>query len=333
MKLIRDLRDIHQAPAQTVLTIGNFDGVHLGHREIFRKVVRKARAMHGTAAVLTFEPHPLRFLAPDKAPPRINTPPEKVRLLEASCIDLLLILEFNQRFADLPAEAFVRDILVDKLAVAELVVGYDYAFGKNREGDLDFLQAKAEQYGFRLETLGPIRQGGEVYSSTRIRQALQAGEVAGVVKVLGRHFTLDGRVVHGAGRGRNLGFPTANLETDKELVPAEGVYAVKVKWRDRLYDAVVNIGTCPTFAGQKPTLEIHLIDFRQSLYGETLRLYFVERLRAEQRFPSPAALVTAIRSDVERARTLLETRDVVEYREYLASDRPGDPFPCGLGEN
>ena len=329
MKLIRELEEIRQAPPGTVLTIGNFDGVHLGHREIFRKVVRKARAVQGTAAVLTFEPHPLRFLAPDKAPPRINTPQEKIRLLEASCIDLLLILEFNRRFADMPAEDFVEDILVDKLAVAELVVGYDYAFGKNRQGDISFLQDQAEQYGFRLETLGPIRQDGEVYSSTRIRQALQAGDVAGVIKVLGRNFTLDGRVVHGAGRGRNLGFPTANLETDKELVPAEGVYAVKVKWRDRLYDGVVNIGTCPTFPGQKPSMEIHVIDFQQSLYDETLRLYFVERLRAEQRFSSPAELMAAIRSDVERARRLLEIREVVEYREYLASDRPDDPFPCG----
>ena len=332
MKLVRDLKDIRKPPPGTVLTIGNFDGVHLGHREIFRKVVRKARAIQGTAAVLTFEPHPLRLLAPDKAPPRINTPEEKVRLLEASCIDLLVVLAFNRQLAAMPAEAFVRDILVDKLAVAELVVGYDYAFGKDREGDLEFLQARAAQYGFRLETLEPIRQSGEVYSSTRIRRALQAGDVAGVVKVLGRNFTLDGRVVAGAGRGRNLGFPTANLATDKELVPAQGVYAVKVKWRDRLYDGVVNIGTCPTFDGAGPTLEIHLIDFRQDLYGETLRLYFVERLRAEQRFAGAEDLSTAIRADVERARSLLEKREVVEYREYLASDRPGDPFPCGLEE-
>jgi len=328
MKIIRDLQELRQPPQGTVLTIGNFDGVHLGHREIFRKVLRRARELDGTAAVLTFEPHPLRLLAPEHAPPRINTPEEKIRLMEASCIDLLVVQPFDRIFAALSADAFVHDILVGKLAVTHLVVGYDYAFGRGREGNMDFLQDRASEYGFVLETLDPISRGGEVYSSTRIRQSLQAGDVAGVVDVLGRNFTLDGQVVHGAGRGRTLGFPTANLDTDKEILPANGVYAVKVKWHERLYDAVVNIGDRPTFQNQDATLEIHLLDFQESLYDETLRLYFVDRLRGEQSFASIGALQQAIQHDIERARNILAERGVVEFREYLAGGDADKLFDC-----
>jgi riboflavin kinase/FMN adenylyltransferase len=320
MRVVRELDSFQPPPQNTVLTIGNFDGVHLGHREVFRRVVSKARAMKGTAAVLTFEPHPLRLLAPEHAPPRINTPEEKVRLLEASRIDLLVVLEFNRQLAGMSAEDFVRKILVGKLGIRHLVVGYDYAFGCNREGDIDFLENRSRQYGFTLEALEPICKGGEVYSSTRIRQALQAGDVTGVVDVLGRNFTLDGVVVRGAGRGQTLGFPTANLETDKEILPAKGVYAVKVKWRGQLYDAVVNIGRRPTFDNQEATLEIHLLDFRENLYGEVLRIYFVERLRAEQRFDSVEALKAAVWRDIDLARDLLGVKGVVEFREYLAHD-------------
>ena len=329
MRIIRDLQELRQPPQGTVLTIGNFDGIHLGHREIFRKVLRRARELNGTAAVLTFEPHPLRLLAPEHAPPRINTPEEKIRLMEASCIDLLVVQPFDQAFAALSADAFVRDILVGKLAVTHLVVGYDYAFGRGREGNMAFLQSKASEYGFVLEILDPISHGGEVYSSTRIRQSLQAGDVAGVVDVLGRNFTLDGRVVHGAGRGRTLGFPTANLETEKEILPANGVYAVKVKWQERLYDAVVNIGDRPTFQNQDATLEIHLLDFQDSLYDETLRLYFVDRLRGEQSFASVGALQQAIQLDIERARKVLAERGVVEFRQYLAGEDADKLFDCG----
>lgn len=331
MKIVRDLQELQRPPQGTVLTIGNFDGVHLGHREIFRKVLRQARQFDGTAAVLTFEPHPLRLLAPQHAPPRINTPKEKIRLMEASCIDLLVVLSFDRRFAALSADDFVRDILVGKLAVKHLVVGYDYAFGRGREGNLDFLKEKAREYGFVLEMLDPISHAGEVYSSTRIRQSLRAGDVAGVVEVLGRNFTLDGRVVHGAGRGRTLGFPTANLETEKEILPADGVYAVKVKWRGQLYDAVVNIGRRPTFENQDATLEIHLLDFKGSLYDETLRLYFVDRLRGEQSFASVEALQQAIKCDIEHAMQVLSERGVVEFREYLAGGDADKLFDCKEG--
>ena len=317
MQVIRDLDTLREPPCRTVLTIGNFDGVHLGHREIFRRVVDKARALQGTAVVMTFEPHPLRLLAPEKVPLRLNTPEEKVRLLAASCIDLLVVLNFTRLLAEMPAEDFVREILVRRLGVTHLIVGYDYAFGRDRQGDTAFLAGQARHYGFTLEVLEPIMANQQTYSSTAIRQILREGRVADAIKVLGRNFTLDGEVVHGDGRGRKLGFPTANLVTEKEILPRDGVYAVKVKWQEDYYDGVINIGCRPTFAPSAPTLEIHLLDFQADLYGERLRIYFVERLRDEAHFPSVEALQEAVIEDIERARHMLADAQVVEYREYL----------------
>lgn len=321
MKIVRSLNALHPPSGGTVVTIGNFDGVHLGHREIFRRVTGAARARQAAATVVTFEPHPLRLLAPSSAPPRINTPVEKVRLMRASCIDLLVILPFTRKLAALSAADFVRNILVDRLGVRHLVIGYDYAFGRNREGTTAFLAQAAKEHGFTLEVLEPLRVGEEVYSSTRIRQALLQGNVAGVVGVLGRHFTLDGKVVAGEGRGRQLGFPTANLATVKELLPCDGVYAARVRHGRRMYDAVVNLGKRPTFAGAEPSLEIHLLDFSGDLYGARLRIYFVERLRDEQRFPSAEALQATIRGDIVKARAVLAETRVLVYRET---------FDCGL---
>jgi riboflavin kinase/FMN adenylyltransferase len=317
MRVIKDLSLLDEPLVRTVLTIGNFDGVHLGHREIFRRVVDKARELDGQSVVVTFEPHPLRVLAPEKAPLRLNTPEEKIRLLGASCIDILVVLNFDHRLAEMSAEAFVRDILVGKLGVRHLIVGYDYAFGRDRQGDTAFLASQAAIHGFTLEVLEAVRAEQQAHSSTMIRKYLGEGRVADAVKVLGRNFTLDGRVVHGEGRGRKLGFPTANLDTEKEILPRDGVYAVKVKWREEYYDAVINIGRRPTFDHGAPTLEIHLIDFNGDLYGERLRIYFVDRLRDEQRFPSVAALQSAVLSDIDRARDRLAGARVVEYREYL----------------
>jgi riboflavin kinase/FMN adenylyltransferase len=321
VKIVRRLTQLTPPPGGTVVTIGNFDGVHLGHREIFRRVVGCARQRQALATVITFEPHPLRLLAPQQAPPRINTPEEKVRLIRASCIDLLLVLPFTRRLAVLSASDFVDTILVGKLGVRHLVIGYDYAFGRNREGDATFLDAAASRHGFTLEVLEPLKTGDEVYSSTRIRQTLQLGDVAGVVKVLGRHFTLDGQVVSGAGRGRRLGFPTANLVTTKELLPRDGVYAVRVRYGRKMYDAVVNLGCRPTFPEAGRTLEIHLLDFSGNLYDARMRLYFIERLRDELSFPSVAALQVAVQDDIARARAILAMSRVLVYRET---------FDCGV---
>ncbi len=325
MRIIHQLAELSPPVPRAVVTIGNFDGVHLGHREIFRRVVRRARELNGTAVVLTFVPHPLKVLDPNRAPRLLNTYAEKERLIEASCIDLMVSLPFTRELAAMPADRFVAEILVGRLGLVHLIVGADYAFGRKREGNVSFLRRKGEEFGFLVEALEPVRVGGKVYSSTLIRRRLGAGDVAGVVALLGRHFTLEGRVIYGANRGRQLGFPTANLLTDKEILPRPGVYAVKVRWREEYFDGVMNIGFNPTFGTERISLEVHLLDFHGDLYGETLRVYFVERLREEMVFPSAAALIEAIVLDVARARDILAANRIVEYREYLDCGMPSPP--------
>jgi riboflavin kinase / FMN adenylyltransferase len=317
MRIIRNLEELTAPLNRAVVTIGNFDGVHLGHREIFRKVVRKAKEINGTSVAFTFYPHPLKVLAPDRAPPLINTYAEKERLIAASCIDLLVWFPFTRESASISATSFVQDILVERLGLVHLVVGYDYAFGRNREGDVPFLQRQGAASGFTVEVLQPIGGGGGAYSSTRIRAMLADGDVAGVIHQLGRHFNLEGVVVHGAKRGKKLGFPTANLVTEKEVLPRPGVYAVKVRRGEALLNGVVNIGRNPTFGEHALAVEVHLLDFHQELYGETLRIYFLQRLRDEKTFPSVDHLTRAIADDIEQARTILADARVIEYRDYL----------------
>jgi riboflavin kinase / FMN adenylyltransferase len=317
MRVVRDLAELSAPLHKAVVTIGNFDGVHLGHREIFRKVIRKAREIDGTSVAFTFLPHPLKVLAPDRAPPLINTYAEKERLIAASCIDLLVWFPFSLESAAISAATFVREILVGRLGMVHLVVGYDYAFGRNREGDVHFLQRQGEECGFTVEVLQPIGGSGGAYSSTRIRALLAEGDVTGVIHQLGRHFNLEGEVVHGAKRGKQLGFPTANLVTEKEVLPRSGVYAVKVRRGAVLLDGVVNIGRNPTFGEHAMAVEVHLIDFHQQIYGETLRIYFLQRLREERTFPSAEELARAIAADIAQAKTLLADARVIEYRDYL----------------
>jgi len=317
MRIIRDLSELAVPLPNAVVTIGNFDGVHLGHREIFRRLVVKARELGGVSVVYTFVPHPLKVLAPERAPRLINTYAEKERLIEASCIDVLICAPFTLETASLSADHFVEEMLVKKIGVRHLVVGYDYAFGRNREGDAEFLRRRGKELGFEVEVLGPITGQGEAYSSTRIRQMLTNGEVSGVVALLGRNFTLEGEVIHGAKRGKKLGFPTANLCTEKEILPKPGVYAVKARHGDHVFDGVVNIGCNPTFCNEGISVEVHLLDFHEQLYGETLRLYFVERLRDEMLFPTHEELSRAIEADIARARKILAGTRIVEYRDYL----------------
>ncbi len=317
MRLIRNMSELKEPLQDAVVTIGNFDGVHLGHREIFRRVVRRSREVGGPSVVYTFEPHPLKVLAPDRAPLLINTNQEKEVLIEASCIDVLICAPFDQTMANLPAHRFVREVLVEKVGMRHLVVGYDYLFGKGREGNSQLLQRMGEYLGFAVEVLEPISEAGQVYSSTAIRQLIQAGQVHRVAELLGRNFTLLGRVVHGFKRGQKLGFPTANLQTEKELLPSPGVYAVKVKRGTEVFDGVLNIGHNPTFAAAGLCIEVHLLDFEDQLYGEDLRVYFVERLRDERRFSDVNQLVQAIGEDIRNARRILAESEIIQYHEYL----------------
>lgn len=317
MKIIRDLSEIKQPFNNAVVTLGNFDGVHLGHREIFRSVVKTARQCGGTSIVCTFQPHPLKVLSPEHAPCLINTALERERLIEASCVDVLLMVPFTAELAALSPQAFVQDILIKIIGLKHLIIGYDYAFGRGRSGSVSFLRQQGDNCGFVVEVFDPVHKDGQVFSSTRVRQMVQSGDVAGVVGLLGRQFNLEGVVVHGDGRGHTLGFATANLETEKELLPRSGVYAAIVHHDDKEYHAVVNIGHKPTFGGHLLTIEAHLLDIKLDLYDEQLRVYFVQRLRDEQVFDGKEALCRAIASDIKTAGEILEKTQIIEFREYL----------------
>ncbi len=317
MRILRDLQELTDPLPGAVVTIGNFDGVHLGHREIFRALVRHARQIDGTSVVFTFVPHPLKVLAPERAPRLINTLGEKQRLVAASCVEVMICYPFNRQTALMSREEFVEQILVGRIGVKHLIVGYDYTFGRDRLGTGEYLRLRGKELGFTVDILGPISREGEVYSSSRIRKLLLAGEVEAVVPLLGRHFTLEGEVVHGVKRGRGLGFPTANLQTDKELLPKPGVYAVKARLDGALYDGVVNIGCNPTFCREGTSVEVHLLDFDRQIYGRNLRIYFFQRLRNEMAFPAAEALVEAIHQDIASARQILATTRVLAFRDYL----------------
>lgn len=317
MEIIRSLDEISKPFDKTVATLGNFDGVHLGHRAIFRSLVQRARRDGGVSVVCTFDPHPLKILAPDHAPRLINTRAEKERLIAASQIDILLQIPFDYHLAALSPVMFVDKILLGKLGVRHLIVGYDYAFGKGRTGDVGFLRAQGRKKGFGVDVFGPVQCDGSVLSSTRVRQSVLRGDVEGAKNLLGRHFNLEGRVVHGDQRGKSLGFATANIETDKELLPLSGVYAGRAKFNSGEHNVVINIGQKPTFGGNGLTIEVHVLDFKGDLYGENMRVYFFERLRDEIKFPDAGALIRAITADIERARTILHTGKIVEYSEYL----------------
>lgn len=317
MIVYRSTEDIRTPLPNAVVTIGNFDGVHLGHREIFRKLKSSAKEIGGVSVVITFDPHPLKVVPSTRTVSLINTLDEKITLIEASGIDFLLIINFDPDFAAMSATDFVERILVGKIGLKRLIIGYDYAFGKQREGNISLLKKLGLQFTFEVEELLPISDGSIIYSSSLIREMIADGAVAEVIRYLGRNFSIAGRVVHGANRGKSLGFPTANIATDKELIPADGVYAVKVKIEDRLYDAACNIGFNPTFDSVRKTIEVFIFDLDEDLYGREIRVYFFERLRSEQRFDSINELAAAITADVARCRKILASTQLVVYREYL----------------
>lgn len=305
MNVIRDLSELDEPLPYPVVTIGNYDGVHLGHQEIFRRVRARADAAGGTAVVITFDPHPLKLVAPDRCPPIMVTCEQKMRLIEAHGIDLVVCQPFTKAFAAQPPPRFARDYLAQGLGARWVVVGYDYSFGRGREGTIDSLRELSLENGFELEVVPPVEVEGEIVSSTRVRQLITDGHLREANRCLGRPYSIAGEVIHGDQRGRTLGFPTANIRSTDELLPARGVYAIRVAWHGRFFDGVLNLGVNPTFGKREVTIEPHIFDFHADLYGETIEVYFIKRLRDEMRFSSADALVKQIELDVAAARALL----------------------------
>lgn len=292
---------------RTVITVGTFDGVHRGHWQVLQELRRRADALDAPALLVTFDPHPLVIVRPEAAPPLLTTPVEKMEILAESGLDYAVFLSFTRALQQYSPERFVEEILIRRYGLAQLVIGYDHGFGRGRSGDVDTLRRIGAARGFEVHVVEPVESGAEAISSTRIREAIQAGDMAAAAAGLGRPYPVRGVVVRGEGRGRSLGFPTANIRvpsTDK-LLPREGVYAVRGVLRGGAYDGVLHLGPRPTFRGSPPSFELHLFDFGRDIYGEEVRVDFHARLRDIQPFRTPEELVAAIREDCRAARGLL----------------------------
>jgi len=313
MKIIDHLENITQPFKNAVITIGNFDGVHIGHQALFHEVIEKADAIDGTSIAMTFEPHPMRVLKKNNNPPLITLHEQKEELIERSGIEVLICIPFTREFASLSAEAFIKDLLVAKIGMQAIIVGEDYTFGKNREGNLTVLKSYASQIGYEVVVGDWIKAGQNLpdrISSTRIRELVMAGEVEPACKMLGRHYQIRGSVVKGRDRGgKLLGIPTANLKLQDELCPKTGIYAVTVDHRNRLYKGVANIGYSPTFEDNEFTVEVHLLKFNSDIYGEKIRINFIERIRDEKKFANISELTAQINQDIETAHKILAAYD------------------------
>ncbi|HYE88493.1 MAG TPA: bifunctional riboflavin kinase/FAD synthetase [Vicinamibacterales bacterium] len=294
-----------------VLALGNFDGLHRGHVKIIERIQRGAGERGGTSVVLTFDPHPPRVLRPDKAPPLLMTKPQKLAALARAGVQGAAVVRFTREMSQWEPEQFVRQVLVEWLRVAEVWVGADFLFGRERSGNFTLLRSLGAQYGFRAEKIDPIRYKDFVVSSTRIRRLVSEGRVDEAGALLGHHYALDGVVVEGAKRGREIGFPTANLATDNDLIPPHGVYATVTTIDGQVLPGVTNIGQRPTFGDRlSTTVETHLIGASMDLYGRPLRLAFVQRLRDERKFADIEALQEQISADVRRASRLFDRLSV-----------------------
>jgi len=294
---------------EPAVTVGNFDGVHRGHQSLVAAAVRQARERGGTAVALTFDPHPSRVLSPDRAPATLMTLDQKAAVLARLGIDRLAVLPFTFELSRESAADFARMVLRDAVGARAVVVGTNFRFGRGREGDLDLLSGLGRSLGFAVHGTEPVIHEGAPISSTRIREALARGAVGPARLMLGRRFFVDGPVVRGAGRGRTVGLPTANLAVVNETLPGGGVYACWCRVLDEAdaaaRPAVLNIGHRPTFDGGALSVEAHVLDFDGDLYGRTLRIEFEERLREERAFSGPEALVRQVQDDIARARRVL----------------------------
>jgi len=307
MRVLRAAHELQPGPRKVCAAIGFFDGVHLGHQQVIRQTVEDARQHDALAVVVTFDRHPATVVAPDRAPPLIYTLPQKLRGIEALGVDALVLLEFTEAFSRIRGEDFARGLTGDLGRLHSLCVGSTFTFGHRRSGNVALLRRLGLELGFAVHGLTAVSLGGRGVSSTRIREAIQAGDLTLASEMLGRGYGLAGEVQRGDRLGQQLGFPTANLNVSGLVLPPRGVFAAQARHQNRLHPAVMNIGIRPTLQRPQPTLqvEVHLLDYRGDLYGQELEVTVVARIRDEQRFPSLEALRAQIALDIQRARQLL----------------------------
>ncbi len=299
MPIISNLEQFDQTLLNPVLTIGNFDGVHKGHLSLFDLVKKRAAAINGQSALMTFDPHPIKVMKPGNDPPLITLTQQKLELISAAQMEVIFCIPFTRQFASISAREFVQNILVDKIGVHEVVVGYDYTFGARREGGIDLLENMGKALDFQVHVVPPVYVENILVSSTSIRNLVQEGKLHEAKRLLGRDYQVGGTVIKGKNRGgRLLGFPTANLALIDELVPKRGVYMVEVLVADRIYDGLTNIGYNPTFGDGAFSVETHILNFQEDLLGKQIHVKFIERLRDEKTFESVEALVAQIERDI-----------------------------------
>lgn len=309
MQIIRNPDPSKILCENTVVTIGNFDGVHNGHREIFRRMTEQC-ALHGyKSIVVTFEPHPLAILAPHALPAMITTSHQKSVLIGEEGIDFLVIISFTPDFSMTPADEFVRLILHRTLGMKHIIIGHDYRFGAGRRGNFETLAILGRELGFTMEDTEPVGRDGIIYSSSLARRLIAEGNMEQATLVLGKYHMIGGKVIHGREIGRAIGFPTANITTENELLPQDGVYAVFVRYKAEIHNGACSIGVNPTFAGGERSIEVFLLDFSGDLYGEEIDIFFVQRLRGVLKFTGAEELVKAINYDIAVTRMILATAD------------------------
>lgn len=287
-------------PEGTVVTVGTFDGVHLGHMAVLREIAQRARAAGRKSVLVTFEPHPLLVVNPQAAPLELTSGPERREVLALTDLDYAVFLRFDRRLADYPPERFVREVLVGRCGMRELVIGHDHGFGRGRSGDVETLRRLGASDGFVVDVVGAVELGGHAVSSTAIRRAVAGGDLRTAARLLGRPYTLSGRVVRGEGRGRTIGVPTINVGEfpERKLLPPDGVYAARVEWAGGRAGGMLNQGGKPTFGELRRTVEVHLFGVDQDLYGQWVRVEWVERLRDVERFGS----IQELRAQLQRDR-------------------------------
>ncbi len=302
MQIIENVHTTDQTFPHVVLTVGSFDGVHLGHQRIIEQVIQRAIELEGTPALLTMCPHPREFFSPDNLPNLLSSFDKKMALLEEAGIEVVFIMPFNAETAVIDPEVFIKDILCDRCHIRSLIVGHDCRFGNNAQGNFTLLESMAPQLGYEVHEIAPVLIDTERVSSTLIRERILAGDLPAAQKLLGRPYSISGKVTHGRGIGKTIGFPTANIHPYHTAIPAQGVYIAESIIHGKRYPSAVNIGIAPTIRNEDYTIESHILDFSDDIHGAEIEVFFHQRLRTEQKFPDKDALIHQISTDVESVR-------------------------------
>ncbi|MCA9401006.1 MAG: bifunctional riboflavin kinase/FAD synthetase [Candidatus Omnitrophica bacterium] len=307
MKVISNIGQAKPDPRKTILVIGVFDGVHIGHQKLIRYALKRAYQMKGVAALMTFQPHPVHVLRPEQRLPLLTNIQHRLQLIASMGIHKTFVVRFNKRFAQLSPENFIKRYIEHSIDPVEIVVGEDFRFGANRTGNPQEFKELGNKYGFQIHFIQSLKKGSHKIGSSLIRELVTQGKLTDVKKFLGRPFSFLGTVERGDQRGKKLGFPTANLYPQKEVIPPIGVYAVKVRWKGRVYPGMANVGRRPSFRQKKQTIniEVHIFDIQKDLYGETIEVQFIKKIRNEKYFPQQALLIQQLKKDELACRRIL----------------------------